>query len=135
MLGIVFLWVVLSIAVAILASNKGRSGFGWFVLSLVISPLIAGLFCAVSGNLKQAAIAGAPSPLTHVKCPDCAELVLADAKVCKHCGAKLIPTANHTQIVQAEARASAVTELKNFFIGIGAVAAAIFVISFIFKIA
>ena len=31
------------------------------------------------------------SPETHVKCPDCRELVLIDAKVCKHCGCKLIP--------------------------------------------
>ena len=28
---------------------------------------------------------------THVKCPDCAELVLREAKVCKHCGCRLVP--------------------------------------------
>ena len=28
---------------------------------------------------------------TYVKCPDCRELVLHDARVCKHCGCKLIP--------------------------------------------
>lgn len=33
----------------------------------------------------------APSPDTHVKCPDCRELVLKDARVCKHCGCKLMP--------------------------------------------
>lgn len=32
-----------------------------------------------------------PTPETHVKCPDCAELVRREAKVCKHCGAKLVP--------------------------------------------
>ncbi len=32
-----------------------------------------------------------PTPDTHVKCPDCAELVKREAKVCKHCGCKLIP--------------------------------------------
>ena len=31
----------------------------------------------------------APNPNTHVKCPDCAELILKEAKVCKHCGCKL----------------------------------------------
>lgn len=36
---------------------------------------------------------GAPSPDTHVKCPDCRELVLSDARVCKHCRCKLIPVA------------------------------------------
>lgn len=28
---------------------------------------------------------------THVKCPDCRELVLKDARKCKHCGCSLIP--------------------------------------------
>ena len=31
------------------------------------------------------------SPRTHVKCPDCRELVQKDARVCKHCGCKLVP--------------------------------------------
>jgi zinc-ribbon domain len=31
------------------------------------------------------------SPDTHVRCPDCKELVRKDANVCKHCHAKLIP--------------------------------------------
>ena len=33
----------------------------------------------------------APTPETHVMCPDCRELVLKDARVCKHCGCKLVP--------------------------------------------
>lgn len=32
-----------------------------------------------------------PTPETHVRCPDCRELVRIDAKLCKHCKAKLIP--------------------------------------------
>ena len=32
-----------------------------------------------------------PTPGTHVACPDCRELVLKNARVCKHCGCKLIP--------------------------------------------
>lgn len=31
------------------------------------------------------------SPDTHVKCPDCAELVRREARKCKHCGCALIP--------------------------------------------
>jgi hypothetical protein len=34
---------------------------------------------------------GTPTPNTHVKCPDCKELVLKEARVCKHCGCKLVP--------------------------------------------
>lgn len=32
-----------------------------------------------------------PTPETHVKCPDCAELIMKEARVCKHCGCRLIP--------------------------------------------
>ena len=32
-----------------------------------------------------------PTPETHVRCPDCRELVRKDANVCKHCGCKLVP--------------------------------------------
>jgi len=31
------------------------------------------------------------SPETHVRCPDCRELVRRDAKKCKHCGTQLTP--------------------------------------------
>lgn len=33
----------------------------------------------------------APSPGTHVRCPDCREFVYKDARTCKHCGIALIP--------------------------------------------
>lgn len=37
----VFFWIVFCIVVAIIAKNKGRSGIAWFLLSLLISPLLA----------------------------------------------------------------------------------------------
>jgi len=37
----VVLWVVFSFAVAIAANANGRSGCGWFFISLLISPLFA----------------------------------------------------------------------------------------------
>ena len=82
-------WLGFSVIVAILASRRGRNGFGWFLLSALISPLLAGLLVLVLGNLKEEE--GKPSPKTHIKCPDCRELVLKEARVCKHCGCKLIP--------------------------------------------
>jgi hypothetical protein len=33
----------------------------------------------------------APTPATHVRCPECRELVIHDARKCKHCGCALIP--------------------------------------------
>lgn len=34
------------------------------------------------------------TPQTHVRCPDCKELVLRQARVCKHCKCKLRPDAS-----------------------------------------
>lgn len=36
---LILLSIVASIAVAIVASKRGRNGFGWFFISVVLSPL------------------------------------------------------------------------------------------------
>ena len=46
------------------------------------------IYAAVSGKKRDP---NAPNPWTHLKCPDCKELVHKEATVCKHCGCKLIP--------------------------------------------
>ena len=53
---IFILWIVLSIAVGLFASNyRNRSGFGWFALSLLISPLLGFVFAAVSKTIGEEA--------------------------------------------------------------------------------
>lgn len=84
---------IFAIIVAIIASNRGRSGFGWFLLSLLISPILAIILLVCLPKLNSSSIPDGVSPSTHVKCPDCAEFVKNEAKVCKHCGCKLIPAA------------------------------------------
>jgi hypothetical protein len=86
---VLIVWLVLSVLVGVWAGGRGRSGFGYFALSIVLSPLIGFLIVAATGNLKVQA--NEPSPDTHVRCPDCRELVLRDARKCKHCGTALIP--------------------------------------------
>jgi hypothetical protein len=82
--GVVFGIVVIAVVTSVIAQIRGRSGIGWFLLGL-IGPIIA-LFAVV---LMPKVTAG-PTPETHVKCPDCKELILREAKVCKHCGCKLV---------------------------------------------
>lgn len=82
-------WFILSILVGLFAGSRGRGSGNWFVVSMLLSPLIGLIFVAVLPNLKE--LADKPNPDSHVKCPDCAELVLKEAKVCKHCGCRLIP--------------------------------------------
>lgn len=44
------IWIIVSIIIGILASNKNRSGFGWFILSLLISPLLSAIILMVAGE-------------------------------------------------------------------------------------
>lgn len=95
-----FGWVIFSMVVGFIASSKGRSAFGFFLLAIFLSPIIAGIIVLAVQNNSPAAVAAretatatAVSPRTHTKCPDCAELVLKEAKVCKHCGCRLVPQA------------------------------------------
>jgi len=91
----VLIWFFGAIIVAIVASSKGRSGFGYFVLSVLISPLLSGILVLALPRLNGASqvLVGGESatPETHVRCPDCRELVRMDAKKCKHCGIALVP--------------------------------------------
>ena len=65
--------------------------FGFAFLLLTI-PLHL-IYAALKG--RKPAIAGprAPDPRYETKCPQCAEIVLKDARVCKHCGHRLAPAA------------------------------------------
>lgn len=44
---IVVIWLFFAILVGFVASQRGRSGFGWFIISLIISPLISVIIIAL----------------------------------------------------------------------------------------
>jgi len=46
-------WIIFAVVVGVAASARGRSGFGFFLLSLVLSPLIGILFVMAMPNLKH----------------------------------------------------------------------------------
>lgn len=82
--------IVMGVITAVVAQLRGRNGPGWFVLGALF-PAIALLVVAVMPAIT--AEAARPTPETHVRCPDCKELVRKDARVCKHCQCKLTPIA------------------------------------------
>jgi hypothetical protein len=44
------LWVGLCIAVGLFANRYGRSGLGWFVMSMIVSPLLGVAFVLALGR-------------------------------------------------------------------------------------
>jgi hypothetical protein len=52
-MAIVLGWIIFAVIVGIAASARGRSGFGFFLLSLMLSPLIGILFVMAMPNLKH----------------------------------------------------------------------------------
>lgn len=86
-------WFVFSIIVGVAASYRGRSGFAWFLISAVISPLFALILVLVMPNRADGYRGDRITPETHHRCPECKELIRRDAAKCKHCGTSLVPDA------------------------------------------
>ena len=68
----------------------------FFILHALAFAFVAGaLLVTIPLHLIYSVISSGKAPKpnrwTHVRCPDCRELVLKDASVCKHCGCKLVP--------------------------------------------
>lgn len=40
-------WLILSIVAGVFAGSKNRSGFGWFLLSVIVSPIITLILLAI----------------------------------------------------------------------------------------
>lgn len=84
-----FIWFLLAILVGVYASSKGRSGFWFFVIAILLSPLIGLLIALLTPPIQVALDAKAVASGEFKKCPNCAELVKAAAKLCKHCHSAL----------------------------------------------
>ncbi len=69
---VLIFWIVGSFLVGVLASSRKRSGVGAFFASLILSPLIIGLYVLALGR------AGAV-------CPSCREKIDLEATICPHC--------------------------------------------------
>lgn len=82
-------WLFLSVLVGVFASGKGRSGLGFFMLALLLSPVIGGIVVVIVKPHAKVVEEKALSAGDLKKCPFCAELVKAEAIVCKHCGRDL----------------------------------------------
>jgi hypothetical protein len=62
--------------------------FLFFLYGLLITIPLHLIYSVVGGKRSRS---DEPRRDTHVRCPDCRELVLNEARKCKHCGAGLVP--------------------------------------------
>lgn len=84
---IIFGWLAFSIVAGVIATSKNRSGFGYFCLSIVLSPLVGIILAAALPKISLADVA--EQAKTHVPCPYCKEPIILGALKCKHCGSML----------------------------------------------
>jgi len=79
---ILLCWFIGAIFVSKYAHKKGLSGLSFFVISLCASPLVGVLLVLVAAPDREKAAKRAGL----MQCPQCAEYVNQEARVCRFCG-------------------------------------------------
>jgi hypothetical protein len=123
---ILFLWLGLSIIIGIAASSRyRRGGFGWFLVSILISPLLGGLLLLALGENKRKVAAEAETARTEAArkntfegqvargqliglsrtCPHCEHTMSATAPVCGTCHRESEPSMTRQELQQKFANA------------------------------
>jgi hypothetical protein len=74
-------WLLFAIVTAFAAGARGRSTLLWFLIGFLLGPFGLVLVLVLPRQMGW----------THTRCPACAELVLREATVCRHCHTQITP--------------------------------------------
>jgi competence ComEA-like helix-hairpin-helix protein len=90
-----FLWIISAIACYFIAKKKNRRGWLWLILGFLFGYFALGVLVFLKKRNQSMREVKQLSVQNHnireeKKCPHCAELILVDAKVCKHCGRDVV---------------------------------------------
>jgi hypothetical protein len=90
-------WLVLALAVAQFAKNKGNSPIAAFLVAILLSPLIGLILTAIASPNEEKIEESKLESGKMKKCPYCAELIKIDARVCRFCGKDVLVFQKPTQ--------------------------------------
>lgn len=94
-----FFWFFCGIIAAAIADARRRSTLAWAVLGFIFGPfavILVAVLPAIAPTEQELLRDGKLK-----KCPDCAELVKAEAGKCRYCGADLLPGTAEASITEA----------------------------------
>jgi len=131
------IWLAFAAALGVLAKQRGRRAFAWFLIGSVLSPLLGFVLLMMSKDLALSEAVDTIThdmDLTHVKCPKCSEYVMPEATVCPYCRSALQPNPEYVRQRLAEKLAEEEELQKgrqfNFIIATG-VAVAIAIVAWL----
>ena len=86
----VAVYALLSFGVGKVAAKKGRNFAGWFLFSLILSPVIGVFIVLLLGESTAKAVreTAEVKEVVKVRCPECGGTAKEDAEFCPDCGAQ-----------------------------------------------